>query len=133
MSNTETVHRMYAAFGAGDVPALLACIAPDVVWDYGPSSVDLPWLRERRGHAGVIEFLQSLAEFEFHRFEPKAVLEGPGGLVVGIVHVESTLKRNGERIVEPEEVHLFHFDATGKVARFRHQLDTHRMWEANGA
>ncbi len=133
MSHADTVRRMYEAFGAGDVPALLSHVAPDVVWDYGPCSVQLPWLTERHGHAGVVEFLQALAAFEFHRFEPKAIVDGPDGLVIGIVHVESTLKRNGERIVEPEEVHLFHFNADGKVARFRHHLDTHRMWTANGS
>ena len=133
MTNVDTVRRMYEAFGAGDVPALLSHIAIDVVWEYGPRSVELPWLTERRGHDGVVEFLQSLAAFDFHRFEPTAIIDGPDGLVVGIVHVESTLKRTGERIVEPEEVHLFHFGADGKLIRFRHQYDTHRMWLANGA
>jgi ketosteroid isomerase-like protein len=133
MSHSDTVKAMYQAFAAGDLPTMLSHVAPDVVWEYGPLSVDLPWLRKRHGHAGVREFMQSLADFEFRRFEPKAVLDGPDGLVVGIVHVETTLKRNGQEISEPDEVHLFHFDANGKLKRFRHQVDTHRMWLANAA
>jgi hypothetical protein len=27
-------------------------------------------------------------------------------------------------------VHIWHFDAQGRVARFRHRLDTHQHWEA---
>lgn len=133
MSNVETVRAMYRAFGAGDMETMLSHIAPEVEWEYGPRSVDVPWLKARRGHAGVLEFIGSLADFEFRRFEPVAVIEGPDGLVVGVVHVETVLKRNGQAISEPEEVHLFHFDPQGKVIRFRHQVDTHRMWQVHTA
>ena len=32
MSPIETVQKMYAAFGKGEVPAILACLADDVEW-----------------------------------------------------------------------------------------------------
>lgn len=35
MSPIETVRQIYAAFGRGDVPAILACLAEDVDWEYG--------------------------------------------------------------------------------------------------
>jgi ketosteroid isomerase-like protein len=130
MSNVETVRAMYRAFGAGDMTTMLSHIAPEVEWEYGPLSIDLPWYKPRRGHAGVLEFFHSLGDFEFRRFEPTAVIDGPDGLVVGVVHVETVLKRNGYAISEPEEVHLFHFNPQGKLIRFRHQVDTHRVWLA---
>lgn len=34
------------------------------------------------------------------------------------------VRKTGRRIVEREEPHVWHFDAGGKVARFRHAADT---------
>ena len=33
MSNIEPVRALYAAFAKGDMPAALACMAPDIVWN----------------------------------------------------------------------------------------------------
>lgn len=131
MSHTDTVRAMYAAFARGDISAITERIDDDVEWEYEPSPADVPWLQARRGHAGVREFFASLGAFEFVRFEPRAVLGAGGGLVVGIVDVELVLKRNGYRIKEAEEIHLFRFNTQGKVQRFRHQCDTHKLWLAH--
>ena len=124
MTPIETVQQIYAAFGRGDVPFILSCLAEDVAWEYGASPHPAPWLQARQGRAAVPAFFDALATHcEFHRFQPTAVL-GQGHLVVSLCDVEFTVRGTGVRVVEVDEVHLWHFDATGRVARFRHRADT---------
>jgi ketosteroid isomerase-like protein len=129
VTNVDTVHQIYRAFGQGDVPAILRHLAEDVEWEYGVSSTDVPWLQPRRGRA-VAEFFQSLAAVEIHKFEPKVFLES-GGIVVVLVDLDATVRATGHRIVEEDDVHIWHFDSAGAVSRFRHRADTHQHWAAH--
>ncbi|MEO8101121.1 MAG: nuclear transport factor 2 family protein [Betaproteobacteria bacterium] len=130
MKNTERVGAMYQAFGTGDIPTLLGFLDDNVDWEYTGSYDDLPWYQRRRGKAGATAFFQSLADFEFHVFNPTAILDAPGGLVVSLVAIDLTLKRNSARIIIPDEVHLFYFSEAGKVIKFAHRVDTHLFWKA---
>ncbi len=123
MSHKETVQEMYAAFGRGDVPALLERLDPNIEWEYDASPTEVPWLQPRQGRAGAAEFFTSLGELEFHRFEPKAIL-AEGNLVVALVDFEATARKTGIRIEEIDEVHIWHFGDNGLVTRFRHRADT---------
>jgi ketosteroid isomerase-like protein len=114
---------MYAAFGKGDVPAILERLSETVEWEYGAGDTEVPWLKLRRGRAGAAEFFSSLAGLEITKFAPKTFLEAPGVVVV-LLDLEGVVKATGKRIVEEDEVHIWHFDAAGKVARFRHRADT---------
>ena len=105
VSNLATVRGIYAAFGRRDVPAILEYMAEDVVWEYGLNSTDVPWLQPRRGRHDVARFFESLAGVDFAR-------------------LEATVKATGRQLVEEDEVHIWHFDASGRVARFRHRVDT---------
>ena len=125
MSQIERVRSIYAAFARGDVPFLLDCLAPDVIWEYGSSGHGVPWLEPRRGRAAIAGFFETLArELDFRRFEPTAFLEGEG-IVAALCQVEAVVKRTGRLLVELDEVHLWHFDAGGHVSTFRHAADTH--------
>ena len=123
MSNTATVQSMYAAFGAGDVPAILAKLADDVDWGYGRVPNDVPWLQPRRGREAVAGFFESLGALDFHTFAPKTLLESDG-VVVALVDVDFTVKATGKRITEEDEIHVWRFNADGKVARFKEGLDS---------
>ena len=123
MSNLATVQGIYAAFRRGDVPAILDCLAEDVEWEYGPSSTNVPWLQPRRGRAEVVKFFEALAAVDFARLEATAFFES-GSTVVVLFQLEATVKATGRRVVEEDEVHIWHFDAAGKAARFRHRVDT---------
>jgi len=124
MSPIETVRHLYAAFGRGDVPAILACLAEDVEWEYGQPPNPVPWLQPRRGRAGAAGFFDILlSQVEFHRFEPTRQL-ADGALVVGLVDFEATVRKAGRKVVEVDEIHLFHFDDAGLVRRFAHRADT---------
>jgi len=123
MSPVETVQHIYAAFGRGDIPAILACLAEDVDWEYGTFPNPVPWLQHRSGRAQVPGFFEALAAVDFHVFQPLKVL-GDADCAIGLVHLEATVKATGKRVVEPGEIHIFHFNDQGQVQRFRHAADT---------
>ncbi len=123
MTPVETVRHIYAAFGRGDIPAILACLAEGVEWEYGAYPNPVPWLQPRKGHAGAQAFFESLAAVEFNDFRPLKVF-GDHETVLGLVHLEATVRATGKRVVEPAEVHVFHFNDRGQVQRFRHAADT---------
>jgi len=129
MNNVERVQQIYAAFGRGDVPAILEHLAENVEWEYGVNSTDVPWLQPRRGRAEVGKFFESLAAIEIAKFVPKHVL-GQGDLVVSLIDLEATVKQTGRKILEDDEVHIWYFDDRGRVRRFRHRVDTHQHWQA---
>lgn len=130
MKNTDLVAAIYAAFGSGDIAAVLSHLDAKVDWEYTSISDELPWYRRRTGRAGAAGFFQSLADFDFNQFQPKAILDAPGGLVVSVVAIDLVLKRTGKRIVIPDEVHLFYFNEAGKVVKFAHRVDTFQFWLA---
>lgn len=96
MNPIETVQQLYADFGRGDVPAILARLADDVDWEYNTFPNPVPWLQPRRGRDQVAGFFQALAGLEFSRFEPLQCF-GSGQFVVSLVNVEFTVKATGRR------------------------------------
>jgi ketosteroid isomerase-like protein len=124
VSNLETVQDIYAAFGAGDIPGILSKLADDVDWEYGSTSTDVPWLQHRRGRDAVGGFFEALVALDFHSFVPKEFLES-GDTVVVLLDVELTVKATSTRLSEEDETHIWRFGADGKVARFKHLVDSH--------
>jgi uncharacterized protein len=123
--NIETVQSIYAAFGAGDVPAILARLADDVSWEHDWGMEPLKWYAPRRGPAEVPGFFASLGDFDFLQFEPVNFLAG-GNQVVAIIRVELAVKANGKRFKDLEG-HLWTFGPDGKVTGFRHFADTRQL------
>jgi ketosteroid isomerase-like protein len=122
--NMEAVRAIYAAFGKGDVPAILEHLTEDCDWEYASTEDhEVPWLRRRRGREGAVGFFEALAALDFERFEVKAVL-GEGDLVVALCDLDAKVRANGHRVREIDEAHIWHFDARGRVKRFRHAADT---------
>ena len=128
MSNIATVQSIYEAFGQGDIPAILDKVSDDVEWeawdvDNTAQGTGVPWMLPRRGRDDVGGFFQAVgAGLEFHSFEPRNLLEG-GDQVADSIKLDATAKATGERF-QDEEIHLWSFDADGKVSAFRHYLDT---------
>ena len=133
MSNIETVKEIYAAFGRGDVPAILDRLADDVRWDHWPDGSGaqrhgVAWLAERTGREEVAGFVAALSAFDIHEFAPRALLEGDG-MVAAINDFDATVIATGTRIRDVD-VHLWSFDAAGRVTEFRHLVDTAKHVEA---
>ena len=53
--NTDLIKKLYADFGRGDIPAILAALADDVVWIFdGPAII--PFTGTRKGPSQVLGF-----------------------------------------------------------------------------
>jgi ketosteroid isomerase-like protein len=133
MSNVETVKTIYEAFGRGDIPRILDCLSEDVSWDRwaapGRAQEIIPYLRPRQGRASVAAFFEDVAAtLEFHSFEPIGFFVSQDH-VLSRIRFDVTLRPTGRRI-QDEEIHLFRFDSSGKVAEYRHYLDTLKHVEA---
>ena len=125
MSNLRTAQEMYEAFGRGDLATILSKLSESVEWEYGGTSTNVPWLQRRQGRDGAAAFFASLDEIEIHTLTPKTFLETEGVVVV-LLDVDLTVKATGKRVVEEDEIHVWRFNAAGKVSRFRHGIDTHQ-------
>lgn len=125
MTNVQTVQEIYAAFGRGDLPAILSKLSDSVVWEYGPTSTSVPWLQRRQGRDGAAAFFATIAaEFEMHSFTTKEFLAGDR-VVVALIDIDVTVRRTGRRIVEEDEIHVWRFDEQGLIVGHRHGIDTH--------
>ena len=120
-TNTAVVQQAYAAFGRGDIPALLSLLTDDVEWSLpGPSVI--PWTGTRRGHEGVTEFFSMLGEtLEFERFEPREFV-AQGDTVVVLGYERCTVKPTG-RAFEQEWAHVYTL-RDGKISKGRFIEDT---------
>jgi hypothetical protein len=90
---------------------------------------EVPWLQPRRGRQEAGKFFESLAAIEIHNFVPKAILEGEN-VVVALVDITFTVKKNGKKVVEQDAPHVWRFNDAGKVVRFRHCADTNQHVQA---
>ena len=83
--NIQTVRRLYACFGQGDIPGALELLADDVEWHVaGPREI-VPWAGRRRGRQQVERFFTLRRETaEVERFEPRMfVAQGKMVVVLG--------------------------------------------------
>ncbi|MGY1622045.1 nuclear transport factor 2 family protein [Geodermatophilus sp. SYSU D00965] len=123
--NAATVAGIYAAFGRGDVPAILSALAEDVRWeewaDNTAQRAGVEHLTPRRGPAEVAGFFELVGTWTLLRFEVLDII-GDGRQVVAEISGSFELP-NGARL-DDEELHLWTFDDTGRVTRFRHYADT---------
>lgn len=124
MNPIERVQQIYAAFGRGDVPYILSCLASDVDWEHDASSSPVPWLQPLKGRHRVPSFFEALqSNVEITQFQPTQFF-ADGHTVVVLVDLEFIARASGVRVVEPDEVHIWRFNDQGLVQRFRHRADT---------
>ncbi len=116
---------MYAAFQRGDIPAIIAELAPDVRWDHwidnAGQQAGVPWLQPRTGPNEVVDFFRLMSTYQFKEFTVNAIMVGVDR-VVGQVTCEFTIPSG--ITFRDEEMHLFIFNAVGQVQAFRHYNDT---------
>lgn len=124
-ANLITVQEIYAAFGRGDIPAILDAIADDCRWeawaDNSAQRAGVPYLQPRIGPSGVAEFFAAVAELEIHAFEVLDCISGRDQVAAEIQIEASTL--TGGRFRD-DELHLWTLDDDGRIIRLRHYVDT---------
>ena len=124
-ANLATISDIYAAFGRGDVPAILDRIAPECRWeawaDNRAQRAGVPTLQPRVGPAGVAEFFVEVAQLQMHDFQLLDAL-GSERQVVADVEIEYTTP-TGKRLRD-QELHLWTLDDQQRVIHMRHYVDT---------
>jgi hypothetical protein len=98
--NVQMVQQAYAAFGRGDIPAILNMVANNSeVTHQGPEN-NLPWARPYRGREGWGQFFKDLAEtLEPLRFEPQSYVS-QGDRVVAFGIFRARVKSTGRTFEE---------------------------------
>jgi len=122
----QTVRDIYAAFGRGDIPTILDCLADDVRWeewaDNSAQRASVPWLQSRQGRAGALAFFQALSALCYHDFRVLSLMAGDHQVTAELA-LEFEVLVTGRRYRD-EEMHLWTFNDAGKVIRLRHYADT---------
>ena len=92
--NLDTVKRLYAAFGSGDMPGLLASLDPNIDWSV---LVTAPWTGEGRGLAHVQGFPRSSGRM------PRSRSSSPGASwPTAIPSSCSAMRRDGQQLALAE-------------------------------
>ena len=121
--NKKVVQEAYAAFGRGDIPALMNTLSPNVQWDpvigAGPN---VPTRGRRTGPQEVGKFFEQLGNaVDFKRFEPRQfVAEGDTVAVLGFY--DAVAKPTG-RPFASDWVMVFTL-SEGKISRFQEFTDS---------
>lgn len=126
--SVSLVQDLYAAFGRGDVPAILAQLAPDVEWEVVGRRDDYPTFGVRHGQDGVGEFFALLAEHEAYSDFTPLSFHDAGDTVLVLGRAAYELKATGKRVAT-DWAHVFTL-RDGKVAGFREFYDTAQVAEA---
>src|SRR5262247_2406866 len=97
--NLNTVKQIYQAFGRGDVPAILDCLAEDVAWEHWADNsavkAGVPWLQSRRGRAGAAEFFEYVrTHMNVLQFEVLSIM-GSGAQVAAEFVIEVKIPSTG--------------------------------------
>jgi uncharacterized protein len=124
MSKTERIQLLYAAFGRGDVNAILDQLSDDVSWDNSRvHSNEIPWNGNFSGKSRVPAFFAAVGEnAQMPVFNPHTFIES-GDHVAVLLHIEGTVTKTGRPLVE-DAVHVWKFNDDGKIAAYRHYNDT---------
>jgi uncharacterized protein len=126
-NNAQTVQAIYAAFGSGDMPAILEKLTDDVEWNMsGPASI--PYAGDRQGKDGVIAFFTAHAGcIQLTKFEVLSIT-AQGDHVAVSGYEEGKALATGKTFANPWAMRFTFRD--GKVSGFRTYEDTAALVEA---
>jgi uncharacterized protein len=130
MNLIPIVQQIYAAFGQGNVPAILDLLDENVQWEKWSvenmaQKAGVPWLKEQHGKEGALAFFQIVGStMQVKDLQVLSLMEGGHQVAVEIL-IEIELPETGNHYRD-EEIHLWTFNDAGKVIRLRHYSDTHK-------
>ncbi|MCB1218882.1 nuclear transport factor 2 family protein [bacterium] len=114
-ANMDAIGAMFAAFGAGDMDAMLAAMTEDITWEVNGSSADLPLHGTWQGHDGVLAWMEAFdSRIEVMDFAVDGMW-ADGDVVFVLVHNSGRVKSTGV-VVEQQELMMFWL-VEGKVSR----------------
>jgi len=132
MSNVELVQRVYAAFGRGDIPAVLAAFDAQIEWREAEGNPYEPSGQAWIGPDAVLErlFKRIGAEWDGFAAHPKTFHDA-GDVVVVEGRYTGTYKFTGKAL-DAQLCHVWTI-RNGKVARFQQFVDTAQLQDVIGA
>ncbi|MEQ8230172.1 MAG: nuclear transport factor 2 family protein [Gammaproteobacteria bacterium] len=121
MTNIETTQAIFTAFGAGDIPAILAHLDEHIVIEfYGPRVI--PYAGTYQGRQQAREFFETvLSSVRINEFTPDEFLADVDKVVV-TGHLNLDAIATG-RTIDSDFVHVITL-ADGKWTRFRDFMNT---------
>ena len=118
----ETVQRVYASFGRGDLEAILGELADDVDWAAEATGDAVPWWGPHVGKAEVPRFFQEIgSNVNITKFDVVSYMSGDDE-VISTVHWSFTVKATGKTATMYMQ-HWWRF-SDGKISFFRGSEDT---------
>jgi ketosteroid isomerase-like protein len=129
--NVSLIEGIYAAFGRGDVPAAVAAMSPDIVWNEAenfPYADGNPYRGPDAVLAGV--FARIFSEWDGFAVLPERFLDA-GDTVVVTGRYVGTNNRTGEAM-NPQVAHIWTVQ-DGKATGFQQLVDTLAVARATGA
>jgi len=118
----DVVKAAYAAFGRGDIPAVLEFVADDIIdWRFRGAE-GTPYTGSCHTKGDVAKWFASIPEADdIQAFEPREFIAG--GDSVTVLGWEKTRAVPSGKVFEAEWVHLFTV-RNGRVVRFWGMVDT---------
>ena len=128
--NVALVRGIYDAFAAGDVPAVLGAMSPDIVWN---EAENFPYAdgNPYRGPEAVLNgvFARCIGEWDGFAVVPEEFLDA-GDTVVVLGRYRGTYKATG-KAMDPQLAHVWRI-ADGKAAQFQQYADTLQVARVTG-
>ena len=128
--NRGIVGSIYEAFGRGAIDEILATFREDIELEPGLGREVAPWIRPGRGIDAAMAFFRTLGEqLQFEHFEPLRFFAA-GDEIVVTLREHIIVRATGRAIHEDPAIHLWRLDDDGRVASFRHVIDTQQQRDA---
>lgn len=122
-ANIKTVQMNYAAFGQGNIPAILATLTDDCTWTHPGNPAIVPFAGTFRGKADIGNkfFAMIPTAVEITVFEPRDFRE-EGNTVITPVYIKGKGLATGKEYDNLVEMR-WTFDAAGKVTAYQAIVD----------
>ena len=122
--NAQTVMNNYAAFGKGDIPVILATLAPDCVWSHPGNPDIVPFAGTFTGPDAIgNKFFGVIpAAIQILEFSPKIVGE-EGSTVITSVFIKGKGVATGKEFENTAEMR-WSFNDAGMVTSYKVNVDT---------
>ena len=115
------IKEIYAAFGRGDVAAILGSVTDDVSWEF-EAPAEISWGGNRRGPAEAAGFFSGIAAEHIDPVLKMTEFFATEDAVAAFGRYDATLRATGVRVSTPV-AHYFKF-RDGKIARYINIINT---------
>jgi hypothetical protein len=131
MSNVQMMKDLYAAFGRGDIPTVLAVMDPGIEWHEAEGNPYHPGDQVWRGPDAVMQnlFVRLATEWDGFTAHPREFYDaGPAVVVEG--RYTGTYKKTGGKF-DAQVCHVWKI-RDGKITSFQQYVDTAQMQDVIG-